>query len=281
LLLGAGLFFVCCGGSGSAGAGGGSPDATNGDANSCPATIPSGTVVFTDWTFPDLALEEAILKPLGLQVVARQCKTEAGLIALVGDADCVITQFARLNENVIAAMRRARAIVRYGIGVDNIDLDAARAHGIPVANVPDYCIDEVADQTMAFILALTRQVVPYHAHVSAGKWGLVRPVESMHALRQLTVGVAGFGRIGREVVRRLAPFKCRVLVFDPAVATSSVLDAGAHPTATLDELLAGSDLLTLHCPSTAQTRRMIDAAALARLKPGPAPAGPVDYGAYA
>jgi len=233
-----------------------------------PAQVPPGTVVFTDWTFPDLALEEGILKPLGLHIIARQCKTEAGLITLVSGADCVITQFARLNAAVIGEMKRARAIVRYGIGVDNIDLDAAQAQGIPVANVPDYCIDEVADQTLAFILALTRQVVPYHSHVVNGKWGLVRPIDSMHALRQLTVGVVGFGRIGREVVRRLVSFNCRVLVFDPAIPSSAVLAANAHSTTTLGELLSASDILTLHCPSTAQTRKMIHAGALAQMKPG-------------
>jgi D-3-phosphoglycerate dehydrogenase len=233
-----------------------------------PAQVPPGTVVFTDWTFPDLSLEEGLLKPLGLQITARQCKTEAGLIALVSEADCVITQFARLNATVIAAMKRARAIVRYGIGVDNIDLDAARAHGIPVANVPDYCIDEVADQTLAFILALTRQVVPYHAHVASGKWGLVRPVDSMHALSQLTVGVVGLGRIGREVVRRLLAFNCRVLVYDPGVPAAAIQAARAQPTTALGELLAASDIVTLHCPSTAQTRKMFDAATLAQLKHG-------------
>ena len=123
------------------------------------------TVVITDWTFPDLRVEEAMLKAQGIELVARQCKTEAELVALCADADAVITQFARVNSNVIAAMSKARAIVRYGIGVDNVDCDAARLRGIPVCNVPDYCIDEVADQTLAFILATTRQVVTHAAHL--------------------------------------------------------------------------------------------------------------------
>ena len=129
---------------------------------------PKPTVAVTDWTFPDLSIEEEILKGQGIELVARQCKSEAELIDLCGDADAVITQFARVNANVVSAMRKARAIVRYGIGVDNIDLDAARARGIPVCNVPDYCIDEVADQTLAFILATTRQVVTHANHLGAG-----------------------------------------------------------------------------------------------------------------
>src|ERR1051325_4473872 len=170
------------------------------------------TVAITDWTFPNLNIEEKFLKAHGIQLVARQCKTEAELIALCADADAVITQFARVNANVISAMRKARAIVRYGIGVDNVDLDTARARGIPVCNVPDYCIDEVADQTLAFILTLTRQVVTHANHLHTGKWGLVPPLASMKALRDLTVGIVGFGRIGREVLKRLIPFKCSVQV---------------------------------------------------------------------
>ena len=143
------------------------------------SSLHAAKVVITDWTFPDLSLEEGILKAHGIELVARRCKTEADLIELCADADTVITQFARVNANVVSAMRKARAIVRYGIGVDNVDLDAARARGIPVCNVPDYCIDEVADQTLAFILATTRQVVTHANHLRAGKWGLVTQLAGM------------------------------------------------------------------------------------------------------
>jgi D-3-phosphoglycerate dehydrogenase len=229
--------------------------------------VQTGKVAITDWTFPDLAIELAILKPIGHEVVARQCKTEADLISLVGDADCVITQFARVNANVIAAMNRARAIIRYGIGVDNVDLDAARTAGIAVCNVPDYCIHEVADQTLAFILGLTRQVVTHTAHVRGGKWGLAVPLTEMRTLKHLTVGVAGFGRIGREVVRRLLPFQCRILIFDPLVPPKTITEVGAVA-ASFEELLINADVLTLHCPSTAKTRKMISSEALARMKRG-------------
>jgi D-3-phosphoglycerate dehydrogenase len=224
-------------------------------------------VAFTDWTFPDLSIEDENLRAHGVQVVARQCKTEAELIELCADAAVVITQFARVNANVISAMRHAKAIVRYGIGVDNIDLDAARERGIPVCNVPDYCIDEVADQTLAFILALTRQVVRHTDHLRAGHWGLATPMSDMKALRGLTMGVVGFGRIGREVVRRLLAFKCAVQVFDPVVPAAEIEKLGGQPVS-FDELLRNADVLTLHCPSTAQTRRMMNRESFARLKPG-------------
>ena len=225
-------------------------------------------VVITDWTFPDLGVEEALLKAAGVEVVARQCKSEEELIGLCADADAVITQFARVNAKVINSMKRARAIVRYGIGVDNVDLDAARQRGIPVCNVPDYCVDEVADQTLAFILATTRQVVPNALHLREGKWGLPVPLSAMQCLKNLTVGVIGFGRIGREVVRRLLAFKCRVLIFDPVITAAEITRAGAEAAVSCDELLKQSDIVTLHCPSTPRTRRMFNAETFAKMKPG-------------
>ena len=225
------------------------------------------TIVVTDYSFPDLTLETAVLAQGGCDIVGHHCSTEAELIAAVADADAVITQFAKVNRNVIAAMSRARAIVRYGIGVDNVDLDAARTYGIPVANIPDYCIDEVADHTLAFILGLTRQVVTHTADLRAGQWRLAVPVAGMRALREQTVGVVGFGRIGREVVGRLRAFKCRVLVHDPVVAPATIAASGADATP-LHELLAVSDIVTLHCPSGPTTRKMIGAQTLATMKRG-------------
>ncbi len=224
-------------------------------------------VVVTDSTFPSLDIEQSILGPTGAVVVAGQCKSIETLIPLVRDADAVITQFAPIKAEVVAAMQRARVIVRYGIGVDNVDLSAARDRGIPVCNVPDYCIDEVADHTLAFILASTRQVAINCTHVRNGTWGLAVPLDQMRTLRDLTVGLVGFGRIGREVAARLAPFKCRRLVHDPAVPLAGIRDAGCEP-AGLADLLSTADVVTLHCPSTPQTRRLLNAESIGRLKPG-------------
>ena len=220
-------------------------------------------IAITDYSFPSLDIEEGILRPLGHEIAAwKEKRTAAELPQLVADADAVITQFAPVNADVIASMRRAKVIVRYGIGVDNVDLDAAKARGIPVCNVPDYCIDEVADQTLAFLLATTRNVVTNCVRNREGKWGLPVPLDQMRALRDLTVGIVGFGRIGREVVSRLRAFKCQVLVHDPVVAASDIEQAGAKPVA-LRELLSLSDVISLHCPSMAQTRGMINRESLA------------------
>lgn len=225
-------------------------------------------IAITDYTFPTLEIEEEILRPLGHELVAwKEKRAATDLPQLVADADAVITQFAPVNADVIGSMTRAKVIVRYGIGVDNVDLGAAKERGIPVCNVPDYCIDEVADQTLAFLLATTRQVVTNTNFVREGNWGLATPLKQMRALRDLAVGVVGFGRIGREVVARLRPFKCQVLVHDPVVSAADIERTGCTPVA-LRELLSQADVITLHCPSTSETRGMINRESLAITKPG-------------
>ena len=227
------------------------------------------TVAITDYTFPDLSLEEAVLRPAGVEIVSLKDKRPAEeLSALVRDADAVIVQFAAVTAEIIQAMAKARGIVRYGIGYDNVDGAAARARGIPLCNIPDYCVDEVADHTLAFILALTRQVVPNALLVREGNWGLATPVGGMSALKQLTVGIVGFGRIGREVVKRLLPFKARVLVYDPVVAPDAIEKTGAVAAASFDALLAESDIVSPHCPSSPATRQLFNAAAFAKMKKG-------------
>jgi D-3-phosphoglycerate dehydrogenase len=224
-------------------------------------------IAFTDTSFTELDVELPILKPLGCEIRMPAGKTQAELIALTRDADYVITQFAKVDATVIAAMTRAKVIVRYGIGVDNIDLDAARKHGIPVCNVPDYCIDEVADHALSFILALCRQTTAVSNYIQNEKYGLAVPLSSLKVLKEQTIGVIGFGRIGREVCARLKAFKCQVRVFDPVVPADAIQSQGCIPS-TLDELLSKSDVITLHCPSNAHTRKIINGQSIAKMKKG-------------
>jgi D-3-phosphoglycerate dehydrogenase len=224
--------------------------------------------VVTDYAFDSLETEESILKPLGIELTGlKPGKDQQTLIDLVKDADFVIAQFAPVNAAVVNAMQKAKVIVRYGIGVDNVDLKAAAAKNIPVCNVPDYCIDEVAEHALAMILDVTRRITTNAIKVKSGGWGLAVPLQALHCLKYMTVGVVGFGRIGREVAARLKPFKCKVLVYDPIADAAAVQAAGCVP-ATLDELLKTSDLITLHCPSTPQTQYMINAQSIATMKKG-------------
>lgn len=164
-------------------------------------------------------------------------------------------------------MKKAKAIVRYGIGYDNVDCEAARGKGIPVCNIPEFCIDEVADHTLAFILSLTRNVRANCAHVVKGEWGLGVPLEQMQALADQTVGIVGLGHIGKAVADRLRAFKCRMQASDPLVSADEALSHGCT-LSTLEELLSTSDIVTLHCPSNDETRGIIDMGALSTMKPG-------------
>ncbi len=225
-------------------------------------------VAVTDYTFDALDTEKKILEPLGCEVVGQKIgKDPQQLIPLVKDADFVITQFAPVNADVIGAMQKCKVIVRYGIGVDNVDLRAAAAKGIPVCNVPDYCIDEVADYALAMILDLTRKITANANKIRSGTWGCAVPLEAFFTLKDMTVGVVGFGRIGREVAARLKAFKCKVLVYDPPVDAAVIAAAGCTAVS-LDELIRTSDLVTLHCPSNEQTHQMINAQSISRMKRG-------------
>jgi D-3-phosphoglycerate dehydrogenase / 2-oxoglutarate reductase len=224
-------------------------------------------IVVTDYSFNELTIEQALLGPLGITLEGAQCRTVEEVAALAADADAVITQFAPVRAPAIAAMKKARAIIRYGIGYDNVDVEAAAARKIAVCNVPDYCLDEVADHTLAFILALTRQVLSNALVIRQGEWKSAVPLQGYRCLKHMVVGVIGFGRIGRNVVRRLASFGCTVLVFDPAVSAADVVASGSRPV-TLDELFKESDLVTLHCPSLPSTKGMVNRARLAQMKAG-------------
>jgi len=226
-------------------------------------------VAVTDYAFADLNIEELILKPTGCQLVSQQkFQGEDKLIELVRDADAVITQFAPVNAAVIGAMQRSKVIVRYGIGVDNVDLKAAAGRNIPVCNVPDFCVDEVADHTLAMILASVRRIVTCWDVIRHDRqWKLPVPLSSMLVLRELTVGLIAYGKIARQVALRLKPFKCRVLVFDPIVDAKVIEKDGFTPAA-LEEVYTKSDVISLHCPSTEKTRFMINSDSISRMKKG-------------
>lgn len=227
------------------------------------------TIAITDYSFPDLGIEETVIRPAGIEIVSfKERRPAAEVAGLVREADAVITQFAAVNAEVVDSMGKAKAIVRYGIGYDNVDCAAAHERGIPVCNIPEYCVDEVADHTLTFVLAITRQVMPNALLLRSGGWGLATPVGGMRALKNTTIGIVGFGRIGREVVKRLSGFKARVLVFDPAVDAAQISAAGAQPAATFDELLTQSDIISPHCPSLAATRQMFNAATFGKMKRG-------------
>ena len=186
----------------------------------------------------------------------------------MADADAVMVQWATVNRKVIEAMTRCKVISRYGIGVDMVDLQAAADHGIPVANVPDFCIEEVSDSTLGFLFTLNRRIFILDRWVRSGGWGSTRPIPYWPParLRGQTLGIVGLGNIGRMVAQKAGCLGLKLLGFDPYVEPEQAVGLGVE-LVTLDDLLRRSDYVSLHCPLNAETRGLIGAAQLALMKP--------------
>jgi D-3-phosphoglycerate dehydrogenase / 2-oxoglutarate reductase len=222
-------------------------------------------VVVTDLTESgnDIELQVFAESGLAVELVTAAETGRAGLLAATAGAHALMVQFARIDRTLIDTLTSCRVIARYGVGVDMVDIDAATAMGIPVANVPHYCIDEVSAQTMGFVLDLNRRTVPLAAHVRAGRWGTVPPVTPPSRLRGQVLGVVGFGAIGSDVARKAQAFGLEVVAHDPFAVPDR------HPGisfVTLPQLLAQSDYVTLHCPLTDATRGLIGLAELTQMK---------------
>ncbi len=219
-------------------------------------------VVVTDYVFPDLEPEKQILGEVGAELVAGQCQTKAEVIALVPGADAVLgTYYGPLDGEVMDAMPQCRVIVRYGVGVDTIDIPAATKRGIMVANVPDYCVDEVSDQAVTMTLALLRKLPQAERMVRDGEWALGQ-LKPLRRISTLTVGIIGLGRIGRGIAAKLSAFGPRIIYYDPYA------DSAATPQLTgveLAELLRAADAIIIQAPSTPETRHMLDAEAFAAM----------------
>lgn len=224
-------------------------------------------IVITDFGDPDNELEEAELRASGLDydLVRLNARSADELIPNIRDADALIVQWASISRLVIDALENCRVISRYGIGVDMIDLEAATERGIPVCNVPDFCIDEVSTHALAFVLALNRHLFGHHTHVISGKWG-GPPAGAPQRLGRQSLGVLGLGKIGGEVARKAKGVGLRVLAYDPYVKPERGEKLGVE-LVSLDDLLGRSDYVSIHCPLTKETRHLIGVEQLRRMKP--------------
>ena len=222
-------------------------------------------VLVTDYVWPDLEPERAIFDPLGIELVEAPDGAEDTLAELARDADGILTCFAQVTPGVLGAAPRMKVVARYGVGVDNIAVEAATELGIAVTYVPDYCVDEVSDHVMAMLLAFNRRVVLFDSATKRDGWGSLELNLPMTRLRGLAIGVVGFGRIGRATARKARAFGLRVLAADPFVEAEAVAAEGGS-LVDLGTLLAESDFVTLHSPLSAETRGMIGTAELARMK---------------
>jgi len=221
-------------------------------------------VVVTDYVWGSLDVEKKTLGDLA-DLVPLQTKKPEEFLPQAADCDALLNTYAGpITAEAMAQMPKCRIIARYGIGVDTIDLDAATQAGIIVTNNPTYCIEEVAEHTMALVLACARKVAVYDRLVRGSRWE-VPPGKPMFRLSGRTLGLVGFGNIARQVARRAAAFGMRILFADPFVEERRD-DVPGKKTEFVD-LLARADFLSLHPPLTPETRKMIGDEALSRMKP--------------
>jgi len=222
-------------------------------------------VVVTDYVFPSLDIEREVLGAIGAEIVALQAGREAELVPAVGDADGLLVCYAPVTRRVIEAAPRCRVIARYGIGLDNIDLDAAAERGIVVTNVPDYCVDEVSDHALALLLACARRIVELHERVRSGRWD-ARDAVPIHRLRGRVLGLVGLGKIPRALAGKAQALGLEVIAADPYVDAEAMKALGVRKVE-LAQLLAESDFVSVHAPLLPETRGLIGADALRRMKP--------------
>lgn len=219
-------------------------------------------VVITDYVWESLDVEHKTLDALA-DLVALKTKKPEEFLDVAADCDALLNTYAGpITADTMARMPNCRIIARYGIGVDTIDLAAATAAGIIVTNNPTYCIEEVAEQTMALLLACARKIAFYDRMVRAGRWE-VPPGKPMFRLAGQTLGLVGFGNIARQVAVRAAAFGMQVVFFDPFFSGTS----GGARKVELAELLGAADYVSLHPPLTPQTRQLMNDDAFSRMKP--------------
>jgi len=222
-------------------------------------------VLFTDQDYQDISLERNLFNAAGVELVVGNCRTEAELIAAGKEFDAFLIQYAPINDRVLDALPRLGIVSRIGAGFDTVDTAACERHGVWVANSPDYGVGEVSTHALSLALALIRNVVAYHRDIQAGKWHYLSSGPIRRA-SEMTLGIVGLGRIGKRMAHISRNVFKRVIAFDPYLIDG---DFPAYvERSELADLFAQSDVVSLHTPLNDETRGMIDARVLGRMRPG-------------
>ena len=227
--------------------------------------MPRFLVAVADSVFPNLDPAREVLSSIDAELqLAAEPKPEP-ILALAHDADAVLVTYAKITGDMIRQMSRCRIISRFGIGVDNVDLEAATAAGIVVTKVPDYCIDEVSDHTMALLLSAVRKIPFSNRQVHGGEWRMPAVVP-IHRLRDRVLGLVGFGRIPQLVAPKARAFGLRVVAYDPFVP-DDVFENADVAKVDFPSLLRISDYVSIHSPLVPETRGLFNADAFRQMKP--------------
>jgi D-3-phosphoglycerate dehydrogenase / 2-oxoglutarate reductase len=212
----------------------------------------------------DYSIETERLAAIGARFLpTRRSATEDELIAKTREADALCVTSARISRRVIERFERCKVIVRYGVGFDVVDVAAATERGIPVCTMPDFCTEEVANHALALLLACNRRLVELHEGMRRGEWGRDSALRAVGPLYGETLGIAGYGRIGRAMARRGRALGMRVIAADPYV-TDTEADDRILP---LDDVLHEADYLSIHTPLNEETHHLIGARELRLMKP--------------
>ena len=226
-------------------------------------------VVFTEREAgPVCGLDEELIRRNGGSVRFARAADEKERIQIAASAEVVVVGGARLSREFFSALPNLRGVARLGIGVDNVDLDAATELGIVVGNIPDFCSDEVAEHTIGLILAVGRKIVLADRKSRSGGWvpGMDAVLQPIRRLRGQTLGLIGLGKIGRSTATKAQGLGLKTIAYDP-YANAEAAKAAGGTLMSLEELLPQADILSLHVPDTPQTRGLINAHTLALLKP--------------
>lgn len=220
-------------------------------------------VKITDCDHPSVEIEKTVTDTISAMMSRHQCRTEEDLIRECRDADALINQYAPLTRQVLSQLKNCKVIVRYGVGVNNVDLEAASEYGIQVCNVPDYGIDEVSDHALALMYTLTRKTLLLANAVRKGEWdfSISRPILR---LRKQVVGVVGLGRIGSAFAKKAYGAGFKVIGFDQKRTIRE--DMSFMESVSFEELLQQSDIISIHCPLTEQTKNMFGEKELRSMK---------------
>ena len=228
--------------------------------------MPPLLVAVADSVFPNLDLARAVVSRAGAELRLASQPTPEGIVAVAREADALLVTYAKINADMIREMKKCRIISRFGIGVDNVDLEAATRQGIVVTKVPDYCIDEVSDHAMALLLSLVRKIPFSSARAHAGRWEMPA-VTPIHRLRGTVLGLVGFGRIPQLVAPKAKAFGLRVVAYDPYVP-QAVMDQAGVGRVEFAELLKISDYISIHSPLLPETHHLFSTEVFRQMKPG-------------
>lgn len=221
-------------------------------------------VLITDYGFDNVEEEKQVVEGAGGELHYGQYKTEEEIILAAEGVDAVIVQFSPLTEKVIKSLTNCKIIVRYGIGYDNVHLKTAKEMGIKVCNVPDYCIDEVADHTLALALTLARQILGIDRRTRKGIFKMA-PIDPMPAFKDMVFATMGLGRIALEVLGRAKGFGFKLAAYDPFVE-NHVFEKDGIIKMDLETLLKEADILSLNVPLTEKTMHVINSDSLSKMK---------------